>query len=72
MRDDLIKVTHKQAERRGVETRDRNIAEQNYDYVNRFSWLSITVMIVVGALQLYMIRSLFETKSYVKKIFKGY
>lgn len=68
----MIRVSHEQEQRRAVETRDRNIAEQNYDYVNRFSMMSIGVMITVGLVQIYLIRSLFETKSYLKKIFKGY
>jgi len=72
VRDDLIRVTHEQEVRRALESRDRNVAEQNHDYVNRFSMVSIFVMISVGLLQLYMIRSLFENKSYVKKIFKAY
>ncbi|CAG2162828.1 unnamed protein product [Oppiella nova] len=72
VRDDMIRVTHEQEIRRAVENRDRNIAESNYDYVNRFSMLSIGVMFSVGLVQIYLIRSLFENKSYVKKIFKGY
>jgi len=72
VRDDLIRVSHEQEIRRAIETRDRNVAEQNYDYVNRFSMVSIVVMIFVGLLQLYMIRSLFENKSYIRKIFKAY
>ncbi|XP_054162748.1 transmembrane emp24 domain-containing protein 1-like [Oppia nitens] len=72
VRDDLIRVSHEQEIRRAIETRDRNIAESNYDYVNRFSMVSIMVMIGVGLIQIYMIRSLFETKSVIKKFFKGY
>ena len=72
VRDDLIRVTHQQEIRRAIETRDRNIAESNYDYVNRFSMLSIFVMLFVGFLQLYLIRSLFETKSLIKKVFKAF
>lgn len=72
VRDQLIHVTHEQEIRRAVETRDRNIAESNYDYINRFSMVSIAIMFFVGLLQIYLIRSLFENKSYIKKIFKAY
>lgn len=68
----MTRVTHEQEVRRAVETRDRNIAESNYDYVNRFSMVSIALMLAVGLLQLYLIRSLFETKSLIKKVFKSY
>lgn len=47
------------------------MAEQNYDYVNRFSMASIAVMFFVGLLQLYMIRSFFDDKNYLRKVFKA-
>lgn len=71
VRDDLIKITHSQDTRQAIERRDRNIAENNYDYVNRFSICSIFLMVAVGSLQVVLIRSLFEEKSVFKKVFKG-
>ncbi|KAI1290397.1 Transmembrane emp24 domain-containing protein 5 [Halotydeus destructor] len=71
VRDDLIKIQHAQDERQAVERRDRNIVEKNFEYVNRFSIMSILLLAFVGTLQVFLIRSLFEEKSVLKKLFKG-
>jgi protein ERP2 len=70
VRDDLIKITHSQDERRAIERRDRNIVEKNYEYVNRFSIFSIIAFGLVGGMQVVLIRSLFEEKSMVKTLIK--
>lgn len=72
MREDLIRIEHAQNDRRAIERRDRNIVEQNFDYVNRFSVMSLALFAIVGLLQVFMIRSLFEEKSVLKRIFKNY
>lgn len=58
--------------RRIVEKRDRNIAEMNYDYVTRFSIVTVLVVIASGAIQIYLIRSLFEEKSVFKKVLRSF
>uniref|UniRef100_A0A336K2L2 CSON013228 protein n=1 Tax=Culicoides sonorensis TaxID=179676 RepID=A0A336K2L2_CULSO len=50
------------------EARDRNVAEQNFHRVNIWSLVQIIVMIGVGALQVFMVRSLFDTDSKANKI----
>ncbi len=68
----MINIRHFQDERQAIERRDRNIAENNFTYVNRFSMCSIIVMIAAGAMQVVVIRSLFEEKSVFKKVLKGF
>ncbi|XP_053102481.1 transmembrane emp24 domain-containing protein 5 [Hemicordylus capensis] len=47
---------------RAFEARDRNIQESNYDRVNFWSLVNLGVMVVVSAVQVYMLKSLFEDK----------
>uniref|UniRef100_A0A8D0DPA8 Transmembrane p24 trafficking protein 5 n=1 Tax=Salvator merianae TaxID=96440 RepID=A0A8D0DPA8_SALMN len=47
---------------RAFEARDRNIQESNFDRVNFWSMVNLTVMVVVSAVQVYMLKSLFEDK----------
>lgn len=46
---------------RSFEARDRNLAEMNNFRVNIFSLVIILTMVSVGMLQVYMVRSLFDT-----------
>lgn len=50
------------------EARDRNVAEQNFHRVNIWSLVQIMLMLAVGTLQVFMVRSLFETDSKAKNI----
>lgn len=50
------------------EARDRNIAEQNFHRVNLWSFVQVFVMLAVGTLQVFMVRSLFDTDSKANKI----
>lgn len=70
VRDALTKVVHAQEEHRAVERRDRNVVEQNFEYVNRFSLISIIAFILVALTQLIFIRSFFDDKSVIRKYFK--
>ncbi|GBL89580.1 Transmembrane emp24 domain-containing protein 1 [Araneus ventricosus] len=70
VREDLNKIKHHQDQLKAIESRDRNLQEHNFTSVNRFSILIIIVMIVVGAIQIIMIRSLFEEHSKLHKVFK--
>ncbi|KAM7326661.1 transmembrane emp24 domain-containing protein 5 isoform X1 [Alexandromys fortis] len=47
---------------RAFEARDRNIQESNFDRVNFWSVVNLTVMVVVSGVQVYMLKSLFEDK----------
>ncbi|XP_058033830.1 transmembrane emp24 domain-containing protein 5 [Ahaetulla prasina] len=47
---------------KAFEARDRNIQESNYDRVNFWSMVNLAVMIIVSAVQVYMLKSLFEDK----------
>lgn len=67
VRDNLIKVVHSQEERRAIERRDRNIVEQNFEYVNRFSFYSILAFVSVAITQLLLIRSFFDNQSVLRK-----
>ncbi|XP_017156121.1 transmembrane emp24 domain-containing protein 5 [Drosophila miranda] len=46
---------------RSHEARDRNLAETNFQKVNHWSMLQISAMIGVGLIQVFMLRSIFET-----------
>lgn len=70
VRDNLNKVKHYQDQRRAIEARDRSVQEHNFTRVNFFSILAIIVMLSVGAIQVLTLRSLFEEKSKLHKIFK--
>ncbi|XP_017284237.1 transmembrane emp24 domain-containing protein 5 [Kryptolebias marmoratus] len=47
---------------RAFEARDRNLQESNFDRVNFWSVVNLFVMMVVSAVQVYLVRSLFEDK----------
>lgn len=51
---------------RAYEARDRNIQESNFDRVNFWSVVNLFVMMVVSAVQVYLVRSLFEDKRKVR------
>jgi p24 family protein gamma-2 len=56
---------------RAYEVIDRNVMEHNYDRVNFWSTLNISLMVLVGIIQVYMIRSLFEDRSKLGKVLRG-
>ncbi|XP_023226135.1 transmembrane emp24 domain-containing protein 5-like [Centruroides sculpturatus] len=70
VRDNLNKMKHFQDQKRAIEARDRSVQEHNFTRVNFYSILAICVMLCVGAVQVLTIRSLFEDKSKLHKIFK--
>ncbi|KAM5148093.1 transmembrane emp24 domain-containing protein 5 [Mantella aurantiaca] len=47
---------------KAFEARDRNIQESNYDRVTFWSVVNLLVMVVVSAIQVYMLKSLFEDR----------
>lgn len=57
----LNKVKHDLDARRSMEARDRNLAEENNFRVTTWSFVQICLMVIDGGVQVYMLRSLFET-----------
>lgn len=47
---------------RAFEARDRNLQESNFDRVNMWSLTNLIVMVLVSAIQVYLVRSLFDDK----------
>lgn len=61
IRQHLTKARQLQDMLRSHEARDRNLAEANFQKVNNWSLLQISAMIGVGLIQVFMLRSIFET-----------
>lgn len=61
IRQHLTKARQMQDMLRSHEARDRNLAEANFQKVNNWSLLQISAMIGVGLIQVFMLRSIFET-----------
>lgn len=58
----LSKSVHIQTVLKAFEARDRNLQESNFDRVNFWSVTNLVVMLVVSAIQVFLVRSLFEDK----------
>lgn len=58
----LSKSVHIQTVLKAFEARDRNLQESNFDRVNFWSVTNLMVMLVVSAVQVFLVRSLFEDK----------
>lgn len=61
LHSNLNKLKHDLDVRRSTEARDRNQAEENNYKVTVWSFVQICLMIIVGGIQVYMLRNLFET-----------
>ncbi|KAF5289471.1 hypothetical protein FQR65_LT11844 [Abscondita terminalis] len=55
---------------KSFEARDRNVVEENYFKVNTFSMVQLAIMIIVGIVQVIMVKSLFDDKSRVHSVWK--
>ena len=55
---------------RANEYRDRSIAEHNFERVNFWSVLQLLVMVIAGFVQVMLVRSLFDEKSYLYGLWK--
>lgn len=53
---------------RSNEARDRNIAEANYYKVNAWSLFQMCSMIIMGCLQVFMLKSIFETGTKMNRL----
>lgn len=51
---------------RAFEARDRNLQESNFERVNFWSVVNLVVMVLVSAVQVYLVRSLFEDKRKIR------
>lgn len=65
MKDNLDKARNLQTVLKMFEARDRNIVESNFDRVNLLSCVQLVIMVVVGLIQVIMIRNLFNDSSRV-------
>lgn len=72
IRSHLKKARHFQDLIKSAESRDRNVAEENYFKVNTFSLIQLIVMLFVGIIQVVMLKSLFDDSSKVHKIWKNF
>ncbi|CAG0892327.1 unnamed protein product [Cyprideis torosa] len=70
LKQHLNAAQHMQEILRAKEARDRSIAEMNFTRVNNWSILQITVMIAMGLLQVFMVRSLFDDRSKFRQVWK--
>ena len=50
---------------------DREVMEHNFERVNFYSIISIVLMVIVGGIQTFMIRSLFEDRSKIGRVLRG-
>ncbi|XP_075156349.1 transmembrane emp24 domain-containing protein opossum [Haematobia irritans] len=55
---------------RSHEARDRNLAETNFIKVNTWSMFQICAMIAVGLLQVFLVRSIFDTNTRMSKVWQ--
>jgi protein ERP2 len=70
IRDRMTKSRQLQEQLRSHEFRDRSIAERNFERVNFWSLVQLGIMVIAGMAQVAMIRSIFDEKSPIRKIFK--
>ncbi|TKR95053.1 hypothetical protein L596_009272 [Steinernema carpocapsae] len=66
----LNKIEYHQALLRAYEARDRSIMSANLDRVSFWSVLNAIILMSVGGVQVYMIRSLFEEDSKLGKLLR--
>lgn len=71
VRDQLKKIRHLQDLLKSTEARDRNVAEENYFRVNSYSMFQLVLMLGVGFVQVIMVKSLFDDRSRVHKLWKN-
>lgn len=67
IRNRIEKIGHFQGSHRSHESRDRHLVEKNFERVNFWSMVNLSVMVIVLILQVVMIRSLFDEKSLISR-----
>lgn len=71
MVDNLEKAQRIQNLFKAYEIIDRNLMEHNFERVNFWSLVNISLMVCVGVIQVVMIRSLFEDRSKIGRVLRG-
>jgi protein ERP2 len=66
----LERAQHIQNIFKAYEMIDRGLMEESFERVNFWSVVNIIVLVMVGMLQVYMIRSLFEDKSAIGRVLR--
>ncbi|KAK6640060.1 hypothetical protein RUM43_008337 [Polyplax serrata] len=66
----LQKVRHLQETLRAFAARDKNILEGNNYRINYWSFIQIVIMIIVGFVQVLMVKSLFDEKPRINRVWK--
>lgn len=66
-----MKVRHLQETARAYGARDIHVIEEEFKRVNYWSMLQIIVMILVGVIQVVMVKSLFDEQSAIHKLWKS-
>ncbi|XP_055346659.1 transmembrane emp24 domain-containing protein 1-like [Paramacrobiotus metropolitanus] len=67
----LEKVVKTQGTVKHLEAVDRMVLESNFERVNFYSGCQTVVMILVGVVQVVMVRSLFEERSKIGRVLRG-
>ena len=70
IREKVTQSRHFQDQIRAHEARDRSIAEHNFERVTNWSVIQIIIMIFAGFVQVMVLRSLFDEKSYFHALWK--
>jgi len=70
IRNTLNRIEYNQAVLRAYEARDKAVMTTNFDRVSFWSLINSIVLIGVGAVQVYMIRCLFEENSKVGRLLR--
>lgn len=68
--DLLNQVERYQEWQKAHEARHRNLVEHNFSKVNWLSFILTVVVVIVGSIQVYIIRGFFDNKSTVHRFFK--
>ncbi|KAK4002957.1 transmembrane emp24 domain-containing protein 1 [Daphnia magna] len=70
VRGKLTRAQEFQDQIRAFEARDRNIAEGNFTRVNFWSMIHVITLVTTGIIQVVMVRSLFDEKSTLRRLWK--
>jgi protein ERP2 len=70
VRGKLTRAQEFQDQIRAFEARDRNTAEGNFTRVNFWSMIHLIALLITGVVQVVMVRSLFDDKSTLRRLWK--
>ena len=72
IKDKVTRSRHFQDQIRAHEFRDRSVAERNFERVNFWSSTQLALMLAAGVVQVVLVRSLFDEKSFFHKLWSSY